>query len=188
MLASNTTSENLQNYRWIAILIAATMAGSFLFACGTPFAALATLAALHMRRRDAFILIGCIWAANQIIGFGVLHYPQTWTTLGWGIAIGVAAMMCTGAAIGAERLLHRVGTIPAIFAVFAASFAAYQLTLFAATPLLSSSTGAFSAHVVLFILKANAAAFVGLFTLQHLGQKAGLVPAKPETAPQAAAA
>jgi hypothetical protein len=45
---------------WIRLLTIATVAGSFAFACATPFPALAALAALHMNRRDAFILTGVI--------------------------------------------------------------------------------------------------------------------------------
>ena len=40
---------------------------SFALACATPFAALATLAALNTPRRDLFALVGVAWLANQII-------------------------------------------------------------------------------------------------------------------------
>ena len=69
---------------WIALLTVATIAGSLVFACATPFPALAALAALHMSRRDAFALTAVIWGANQIIGYGLLHYPQTWDSVAWG--------------------------------------------------------------------------------------------------------
>jgi hypothetical protein len=73
---------------WIALLTIAAVAGSFIFACATPFPALATLAALHLHRRDAFILAGFVWIANQTIGCGFLHYPHTRDSFAWGIAIG----------------------------------------------------------------------------------------------------
>ena len=82
---------------WIALLTVATIAASLMFACATPFPALAVLAALHMNRRDAFALTAVIWGTNQIIGYGLLHYPQTWDSFAWGIAIGAGAMSGHGA-------------------------------------------------------------------------------------------
>jgi hypothetical protein len=33
-----------------------------------------------------------VWLANQAIGFGLLHYPWTASSFGWGVTIGVAAL------------------------------------------------------------------------------------------------
>jgi hypothetical protein len=66
---------------WGALLAAATITASFVFACATPFAALAALAALHMGRRDAFLFTGIAWAANQAIDYGFLHYPRSGTAM-----------------------------------------------------------------------------------------------------------
>ena len=46
---------------------------SLVFACATPFVALVTLAALTMSRRDAFIVTGAVWLANQAVG---LRHPR----------------------------------------------------------------------------------------------------------------
>ena len=59
---------------WIALIGGGSIALSRAFACATPFAALATLAALTMGGRDAVLLVGFVWAANQAVGFGLLHY------------------------------------------------------------------------------------------------------------------
>jgi len=69
---------------WITLLTIASVLFSFALTCATPFPALASLAALHMNRRDAFALIGVSWLANQIVGYGFLHYPQTWDSFAWG--------------------------------------------------------------------------------------------------------
>ncbi len=83
---------------WIALITAATVIGSFVFACATPFPALGALAALHLPRRDAFVLVGVNWLVNQIIGYGFLHYPMTWDSLRLG---------CRHRYFGADR--HRRG-------------------------------------------------------------------------------
>ena len=115
------TTRVLGNYAvrragWIAALSIAAVAGSLLFACTTPFAALATFAALYMQRRDAFMVTGITWLANQLVGFGFLHYPHTWTTAAWGIAIGVSALVATALAAGINSVLRPYGwlaTVPA---------------------------------------------------------------------------
>jgi hypothetical protein len=58
---------------WIALLTIAAVAGSFVFAYATPFPAIAALAALHVNRRDAFVLTGVMWIANQTVGYGFLQ-------------------------------------------------------------------------------------------------------------------
>ena len=50
---------------WIALLVIASIAFSLGFACATPFAAFAAAAALTMNRRDAMLLVGLVWLANQ---------------------------------------------------------------------------------------------------------------------------
>src|SRR5437667_9327199 len=62
---------------WIALLVVASAAYSLAIACATPFAAFAAIAALTVPRRDALLLIGLVWFANQAVGFGMLHYPWT---------------------------------------------------------------------------------------------------------------
>jgi hypothetical protein len=163
-----------QRAGWIALLTAATLAGSFVFACATPFPAVAALAALHMNRRDAFVLTGLIWAANQTIGYGFLHYPPTWDSFAWGIAIGIGAIVATAVAIPIEKIAQRAGRAPGIVAVFVAAFAAYEAALYAATAVLPSDPSAFGLSVVLYLLEVNAAAFGFLLVLQSVGGRAGL--------------
>jgi hypothetical protein len=163
---------------WIAVLVAAAIGSSVVFACATPFAALAALAALHMNRRDAFIVSGVAWAANQIIGYGFLHYPHTLDSFGWGIAIGIAAIIATALAAVAGNALRPTGWALAVPASFAAAFAGYEISLFAATVVLPDSS-AFSLAVVLYILKVNVAAFVGLLVLQYAGARLGLALPRP---------
>jgi hypothetical protein len=168
---------------WIALLTVATILGSFVFACATPFAALGAVAALNMRKRDAFALTGVNFAANQIVGFGFLHYPQTWDTYAWGAAIGIGAMVATAAAIGAASLLR--SALPwavAAVATFAVAVGAYELSLYAATAVLPTEADAFSLQTVLYVVQVDGIAFAGLLVLQGIGQMIGLAAKPPMVA------
>jgi len=90
---------------WIMLLTLASMATSFALACTAPVAALAALAAKHMRPRDGIALALAAWGANQAVGFLVLHYPHDLKTLLWGVGLGTAA---AGSAIGAYAVLGRL--------------------------------------------------------------------------------
>jgi hypothetical protein len=173
---------------WIALLTAATIAGSFVFACATPFPALAALAALYLGRRDAFALTAVIWATNQIIGYGLLHYPQTWDSFAWGIAIGAGAMIATALAGGAERAVRRYGLTASMLASFAAAFTGYEIALRAATIVLPAHPDSFGLAVTLYVLKINAIAFAGLLVLQFAGTRIGLATPRRAAEPVATAA
>jgi hypothetical protein len=65
-------STESRRWLWIVLVIAASMLLSLGLTCATPFAALATLTALHMTRRDAVAVTVTTWLASQAIGFGLL--------------------------------------------------------------------------------------------------------------------
>ena len=75
---------------WLVLLIGTGIFLSPAFACVTPFAALAALAASKLERTDSIMVVGLIWASNQAIGYGVLGYPRTWESAAWGLAIGAS--------------------------------------------------------------------------------------------------
>ena len=164
---------------WIALLTGATIAGSFIFACATPFPALGALSALFLRRRDAFVLTLINWLANQIVGYGFLHYPQTFDSFAWGGVIGVGALIATAVAIAARQLIASAPWAVGALICFVAAFAAYELALFATTALLPAG-GGFAARVVLYVLDVNGLAFAGLLALQGVGMATGLA-AKTQT-------
>ncbi|MGZ5912989.1 MAG: hypothetical protein ACXWLB_24165, partial [Reyranella sp.] len=60
-----------RRWAWVGLLGTASFGFSLVFACATPFVALVTLAALTMSRRDAFIVAGAVWLANQLVGYGI---------------------------------------------------------------------------------------------------------------------
>ena len=90
---------------WTVLIVTSGICLSTFFACATPFAALATLAVLKLARRDAVVVVGLMWLANQAIGYGFLGYPWTWDSAAWGLAdwsIGLP-----GRAFAARGTIHR---------------------------------------------------------------------------------
>jgi hypothetical protein len=161
------------------LIIVATVAFTLGFACEVPLAALGAVAALRLSRRDALMLIGAVWLANQIVGFAVLCYPWTAETLAWSAILGVVAVLTTMAAQQAAQRLAGTGQIVASCGAFVAAFAVYEGALFMASVSAMGGTEDFAPALVGEILTINAAAFVGLLVLNRLGAIIGLA-AKPE--------
>ena len=161
---------------WFALIATSGICLSTFFACATPFAAFATLAALKLGRRDALIVAGLVWLANQAIGYGLLGYPWTGSSAAWGLAIGVSSALAVLAAKGLST------TKPAPLAVslpFVAAFTAFEMVLYVAGFALPGSEGAFSAAVIGHVFLINAVALCGLMAahqlamlIRHLGRHA----------------
>lgn len=82
-------------------------------------------------RRDAVMLAAALWLTNQAVGFGLLHYRWTASTLAWGVALGGAAVIGTLAALWTFQRLGSLPTLAQSVAAFVASFVLFQLTLYA---------------------------------------------------------
>ena len=70
-----------------ALLVTACALASFAFACATPFAAFAVVAAALLPLRPALLCVLGAFLVNQGIGFGALHYPIDANTLAWAVAV-----------------------------------------------------------------------------------------------------
>jgi hypothetical protein len=162
-----------KRFAWGGILTVLTVASTLAVACGTPFAALATLAALFLPRRDAFVLIAVNWVANQAIGFGLLHYPLNWDCYRGGINLGIAALLSTMAALLAQAALRNAATTLRAIGSFAVAFLAYEGALFLLSP--AGSRGDFAAPVILYIFYVNAIALVALLLLQTTAAALGFI-------------
>jgi hypothetical protein len=165
-------SNRVERALWTVLIVTSGVGLSTFFACATPFAALATLAALNLGRRDAIVVIGLVWLANQAVGYGFLGYPWTLDSAAWGLAIGIAAIMAVVAARGLST------SRPAPLAVslpFIAAFAIFELTLYLAGFALPGSAGAFEAAVVGHIFLINAVAICAVSAVYHLTRLSGLV-------------
>ncbi|MEJ0025671.1 MAG: hypothetical protein WDN01_06550 [Rhizomicrobium sp.] len=183
---SDTTDNNHLKQRavWIALLMGAIIVSSVAFACATPLAAVGALAALFMRRTDALALTLVNWLANQFIGYVFLHYPQTPDSFGWGAAMGIGALLATGAGLALRSRIARLGEIAGAIATFAACFVTFELALYAATAVLPAG-GGFTPAVILYVLEVNGIAFAGLLAVQSIGMATGLA-LRPAPRPRAA--
>ena len=113
-------------WAWAASLALVTLAGTLAASCMMPFVALAVMAAATLPLRHAVAATALAWAAQQALGFGLLGYPLDASAIGWGVALGVAALAVVQAAhaLGASK-----GVVRTIFA-FAAGFALYEVVLY----------------------------------------------------------
>jgi len=168
-----------RRWLWILLLTAASVFVTLGLACATPFAALATLAALHMSRRDGLALIGIAWLADQVVGYGLLGYPRTANSVAWGVILGMGAFAALLAAQAlADRLRDR-GAVPAGGLAFVGAFVAYEAVLAAATAVLASGAEAFSLPIVGWVLRVNLLSLAGLLILYRLAVWIGLVTREP---------
>jgi hypothetical protein len=172
-----------RRWAWIGLLGGASIGFSLVFACATPFVALVTLAALTMNRRDAFIVTGAVWLANQAVGYGILGYPRTFDSYVWGVAIGITVLLALVVARAIGEQFERRGPIVSTGLAFLSAFAVYELALYAASFWLSSGDTTFSWPVVGYVLQVNALGLVGLVIAKLVASAIGL-----ETRPSAHAA
>lgn len=160
---------------WLALLIAISAVITTVFTCVTPFAAFAVIAAVTVSRRDAVLLAVALWLTNQAVGFGVLHYPWTVSTIAWGIALGVAAVIGTLAALWTFRRLGSRPPLARSVAAFGVAFVLYQLVLFVVAVSWLGGTDMFMPGIVSQVLLINAVTLVGLFGLRQLVAGAALL-------------
>jgi hypothetical protein len=115
---------------------------------------------------SALLVVAAAWVVNQAIGFGALHYPVDANTIGWGIAIGAAALAGTATSASVLRLVQRTSVIPALGVALVVAYVTYELVLFAATPLLGGE-GAFTAAIVVRIGVLNILWLIGLVAVSE---------------------
>ena len=151
---------------WAATFIAASIILSFGWACALPLAGFAAVAALTASRREALLLTGAVWFANQAVGFLFLHYPTDAMTLFWGGALGVIALLsCESAGLLARRFPGFAGAL----AAFLAAFVVYESLILAVTAATGPGVDHFTAPVVTRIFLINLGAFVVLLMLKAAG-------------------
>ena len=107
----------------VTLLTAASVALTLGFACALPLAAFAVMAAMLFAPAAAVGSVLAVWLANQIVGFGFLHYPTDASTLAWGLALGVIGLLSLGAAFA---VLSRLHGLVGIVVSFLAAFVVYE--------------------------------------------------------------
>ena len=162
---------------WLTVLVAASVAFTFGFACAAPFAAFAAATALTLDTRDALLLTIALWLANQIVGFAFLGYPWDGVTLLWGGVLGLVALLSTAAARIASTRLAQASYSVILAGSFAAAFIVYEGGLFIVSAAWLGGTEDYTPSIVAYIAGLNLVALVGLLILERLGRMLGLAAA-----------
>src|SRR5208282_4771199 len=145
----------------------AAVGGSLAFACILPFAALAALAVETQRPRTALATLVLIWAANQAMGFAFLDYPRDASTMLWGLAILVAALLATSAACFVVAHLGHMQRWQRLGLAFLAAFAVYQLALLGPS-LFTGESANFTPAMIAGYARLDVAWLVGLVALHEI--------------------
>ena len=159
----------LRRLVWLAFMIAASVALSLGFACAVPLAAFAAMLGLTMDRRSAVLMTGAVWLANQAVGYTCLGYPTTANSIAWGAVLGLAAIAAMLAARWSGMRFARLPRAATLAVAFAAAFAAYEATLFAAALTLLGGTEDFTVAIVGRVLEINAISMLGMLLLNGAG-------------------
>lgn len=155
--------KSISGAAWPLALATATIVGSLAAACMMPFVALSVLAVATMPLRRAVLTIGCIWAANQALGFTVLGYPGTLYAVVWGAALGLAALAAGLIARMVLRSRRDLAAVPVLVS-FGAAFIAFEGLLFGFA-LVAGGTETFTPTIVTQILLNDALWLAGLSVL-----------------------
>ncbi|HVX37676.1 MAG TPA: hypothetical protein VHC71_15805 [Hyphomicrobium sp.] len=150
----------------IVLIAALSITGSLAFACAAPLAAIAALAAFSMSRKTGLALVVTAWLSNQIVGFGLLHYPQTFDTVAWGAALGVSTIVAFLVAHAVVQRIHGGSLILTLPVAFPIAFAIYQLALYLTGMPLEGAEATLSEAVVARVFEVNLVSFAALVVLQ----------------------
>jgi hypothetical protein len=161
------TLTNRAGWLCTAILIAACLSATLVFACATPFAAFAVLAAAVLPLRSALISIGLVWAVNQVIGFGLLNYPRDFNTGAWGLVMLATALLTTAAAAAVFRRFAATNVYAVYPVALMAAYAVYEIALLVMVPLLGGGD-AFTVEIVGYLAFVNAIWLAGLIVAYEL--------------------
>ena len=155
----------------VALLAASSVALTLGFACALPLAAFATISALLFRPGAAVGAVLAVWLANQIVGFGFLHYPTDASTIAWGFALGVIGLLSLGAAF---LVLSRLGGFVGMLAGFLAAFVVYEGAIYIVCLASGTPLGSFTAAIMTRVFLINAASFAVLLAARELLARSGL--------------
>jgi hypothetical protein len=157
----------MANFIWIVVLMLSAVGVTVALSCVTPFAALAVALAGTVGLRASLRVMIAVWLANQVIGFGLFHFPRTLDTLLMGMAIGAAAVVGT---IAAWVILNRMRTRPVLLRLSVAlmvSFVAYELALVAAV-LFLGDLETFRPGIVAELGLVNAVSLIGMMAMNEI--------------------
>ncbi len=171
---------------WILLFTVASTLTTLIFACATPFPALAAMAAVHLDRRDGIFLMLAAWAVSQAVGFCAMGYPWDAATTLTGVAIGTAAVAGTIVASMADRLVAARSPFARLTIAYVVAFATFKLGILLWAPAIGHADVALSLPILQRQFVRYAAILAGLYALYRALTALG-VPA-PDAAPRAAIA
>jgi hypothetical protein len=149
---------------WAAVLTLAVILGSLVLSCVAPLGALAVALATTLGLRASLSVMTLVWLVNQAVGFTLFHFPRTPNSFGWGLAIGIAALLIVIVARAVMRWTARWNGLLRICVALVVAIAVYQAALFAATFVLGGRD-MFTVSIVRLVALSNCAwllAIVGL--------------------------
>lgn len=152
---------------WTAFLAATGLVFTICFACITPLAGIAVVAAATLSRRAAIGAVLLVWAANQAAGFLLLDYPQNANAYEWGVALGLATLLSLAVSDLSLRSIPARIAGPVVAAV--AAFAVFEITLYVASVAGLGGMDGYGADVIARVAGINASAAALLFVLRHVG-------------------
>ena len=167
----------LQRTVWAGVLTVATVASTYVLDCATPFAALIALAVLFLPRKDAMLLVGANVALFWVVGYGLMHWPFSMSSI---YAIAELGLAC-GLSAGMAMLVHRglrAHPVTMVVSVFLVAFLGYQISITALSSLRASHETV-GLQEYLYLLYLNGLAFAGLLSLQGIATAFGLVGQRP---------
>lgn len=168
------TSSDWRHQVWLALLVVAISAFSFVYACAPPFVAFSVLAAMTLSRRDAIRTTVALWLVNQAVGYFILGYPRTVNSFTWGLIMGVAAVMATLLAGQIVARLRSAGGLTRALVALSGTFVTYEVVLYAIAVAGLGGTGSFALPIVGRILVVNVIALAGLYALYRVGAAVGM--------------
>jgi hypothetical protein len=161
---------------WTAFLAATGLTFTICFACITPLAGIAAVAAATLSRRAAVVAVLLVWAANQAAGFLLLDYPQTANAYEWGAVLGLATLAALAVSdLSLNAIANRVaGPVVAVVA----AFAVFEIALYVASVAALGGMDGYGAETIMRVAGINASAASLLFVLRHVGlPRLGLIGA-----------
>lgn len=174
-MANLTNGDAASRWVWVGLTAVASVFLSMKLQCVLPFAALAAIGVLELRRAEALTLVGLAWVTNQVLGYAVLGYPHEFQSYAWGAMIGLGAVAAVFAGEPVRDLLSKQAYAVRASAVLAIGYAAYEAVLFSARIVLPATDVAFSTRVVIEYGAVNIVAFVSLMAIHTILSQVGLL-------------
>jgi hypothetical protein len=109
-----------------------------------------------------------VWLINQCVGYTILRYPWTFSSVAWGITLGAATLLAVLAARSIYTLQRAILSAFRRATAFAAAFLVFEAALYAAAYFMLGGLQDFTVGIVPYVFAINAVSFLGLLVLYSL--------------------